>query len=537
MTKPLLVDAQGLPMMRASASHARPVASYDAGDPLSSELRGWHPSLSSPDAEWLSERNDVVARVRDLVRNNGWAAGAVRRECEAVIGSQLRLNYKPAWSALGQTPEWAAEFARHVEAEWMSFNMDPGFYADAERHNTVSGLMGLAYRHYAVDGDSLAVLLWKPERLGKYNTVIQIVDPDRLSNPYDMMDEDRLRGGVELDEDGAAIAYNFRKRHPFDVNYTLQHAYTWERVDREVPHTGRPMVVHYFDKERAGQTRGQSRLTAVVEPLKMDHSLGKAELGAAILNAILAAFIESPFDPAMVEQGFATGPDLKAYQEQRLDYHQDSQLSLGGVRIKQLFPGEKFNMNAAVRPSGAFEPFEMAVLRKVSAGLGLSYEQLTNDWSKVNYSSARAALLEIWRGFTTRRTSFTQRFCTPIFAAWFEEAVDMGTIELPKGAPDFYEARAAWTRCRWIGPARGWVDPVKEAQAAMMRIEGQISTLENECAEQGGDWEEVQDQLAREKLRREQVGLGAPLVPSKMPVATDDEEEDEPPKQREERRP
>lgn len=526
MTKPVILDRHGNPLAQADAG--RPVPSYEAGDPLSAELSGWHPSLWSADAEWLSERNSVIARVRDLVRNNGWAAGAVRRECESVIGAQLRLNYKPNYHALGLDAEWAAEFARQVEAKWREYNQDPGFYADAERHNTVSGLMGLAYRHYAVEGDSFAVLLWRPERLGKYSTVIQVIDPDRLSNPYDAVDQDRLRGGVEIDEDNAAVAYHIRKRHPFDVSWGRVHAFEWERVARETD-WGRPVAVHFFDKERAGQTRGSSRLASIVEPLKMDHGLGKATLGAAVLNAILAAFIESPFDPAMVEEGFAAQGGLNKYQAERTEFHRDSRLSLGGVRIKHLFPGEKFTMNNVTQPSGNFEPFELSVLRKVASGLGLSYEQLTQDWSKTNYSSARAALLETWRGFTARRTSFTQRFCTPIFAAWLEEAIDIGEIELPDGAPDFYDARAAWVSCSWIGPARGWVDPVKEAQAAGLRIEGGLSTLQQECAEQGLDWEEVLDQQAREREARKRLGLPEPVTKNGKPV---DEPDDRRPDER-----
>ena len=31
---------------------------------------------------------------------------------------------------------------------------------------------------------------------------------------------------------------------------------------------------------------------------------------------------------------------------------------------------------------------------------------------------------------------------------------------LPKGAPSFYDALADWVSCRWIGPGRGWIDPV-----------------------------------------------------------------------------
>ena len=70
---------------------------------------------------------------------------------------------------------------------------------------------------------------------------------------------------------------------------------------------------------------------------------------------------------------------------------------------------------------------------------------------------------------------------------------------MPAGAPGLFEAPAAWLRARWLGPPRGYIDPVKEAQAAQIRIDTMMSTLERECAEQGLDVEEVLDQLAWEQ--------------------------------------
>ncbi|PVQ41401.1 phage portal protein, partial [Salmonella enterica] len=40
---------------------------------------------------------------------------------------------------------------------------------------------------------------------------------------------------------------------------------------------------------------------------------------------------------------------------------------------------------------------EQALLRYIAAGLGVSYEQLSRDYSQVSYSSARASANESWR--------------------------------------------------------------------------------------------------------------------------------------------
>jgi capsid protein len=92
---------------------------------------------------------------------------------------------------------------------------------------------------------------------------------------------------------------------------------------------------------------------------------------------------------------------------------------LGGVRIPILFPGEKVGFQAAARPNTAFAEFEAAALRNIAAGTGtVSYEQLSGDWSRTNYSSARASLLEIWKSllFASERVRHALRdpdLCRP----------------------------------------------------------------------------------------------------------------------------
>jgi capsid protein len=66
---------------------------------------------------------------------------------------------------------------------------------------------------------------------------------------------------------------------------------------------------------------------------------------------------------------------------------------------------------------------------------------------------------------------------------------------------------------------------VKEAQAAQIRMDAGISTLEDECAEQGLDWEEVLEQRARERSRMEELGLlEAAVASSQRPIVTEKEE-------------
>jgi len=497
--------------------------SHAAADRSSAELANWNPQLRSGDAEWLPERDVAVARIRDLARNNGWAAGVVQRYVDQAIGSSFRLSYRPDYEALGQSVEWAREIRRVVENGFMNYVNDPRCFIDAGERMTLTAQLGLGMRHRIVDGETLAVAQWLRRPGTPFRTAIQLIDPDRLSNPNEGPDTDSLRGGVEINRYGAPLTYHIRARHPDDAGLTSLDAFRWERVPRRTP-WGRTRVIHFFEAERAGDTRGKSLLTPVVEKFRMEDRYSRTELQAALLNAIFAAFIESPLDHSLIEEALDTG--LSNYQDARSAFHEERRLTLDGVRIPTLFPGEQFRFTTAERPSGSFAEFERAVLRNIAAATGQSYEQLAQDWSQTNYSSARAAMLEAWKFLVARREHYAAGVATPIFVLWLEEAFENGTIEVPQGAPGFWDNLAAWTRCRWIGPGRGWVDPTKEAQASLMRIDANISTLEDEAAEQGRSFEEILEQLAYERQRRRELGLPDPDLSaiSQTPVTEEREE-------------
>ena len=455
----------------------------------------------------------MVSRVRDLVRNDGWAAGAVTRTLDAAIGIDFRPISKPDYRTLAHLSGksafdavWAAEFARAVDANWRRWGTDPSRFNDAERMLSFAQQMNLAFRHLLIDGDALATLPWMPDRVGRgrasYATTVQIIDPDRLSNPQNRMDLKGCRGGVQIDASGAPIGYHIRRAHQADW-YNAAESVTWDFFPRETSF-GRPTVVHMFEHHRAGQHRGGAgMLTPVLQRLKMLVRYDSSELDAAIINAIFGAYIESPMDHQMTAEALESessfGAGLSAYQQDRIEFHQQRNLRMQGSKIPFLYPGESIKTVTATRPNANYRDFERAVLANVASGAGLSPMQVSNDWSDVNYSSARGALLEAWKTMRRRRGEFGIGMADQVRVGWLEEAFAEDDLPLPRGALDFIEARQAYARCKWLGPGRGWIDPVSEKQGSILGMDAGLSTLEDECAEnEGADWEERLDQRAIE---------------------------------------
>lgn len=526
--RPLIFDVHGKPMMRAprtqqmamggNAFHGPGSVPYDAASYNDQHMAAWQPSLWSADTEINPYRDRIVSRVRDAARNDGWVSGGLTRILDNAIGANFRPVSKPDHrilkfkSGANFDSTWAHEFGTAVDAHYRSWANDPGFWCDITRAQNLSGIFYTGFRHNLVDGDALAMIRWEPSRLGEgrasYCTAVQGIDPDRLSNLMNGFDTKECRGGVYIDGYGAATAYSIRQAHQGDW-YNAAESLNWIRVPRETA-WGRPVIIHYFDKDRFGGHRGVGVLTPVLQRLKMLIKYDGTELDAAIVNAIFSAYLESPFDHDLLQDALGEEAPLGRYQDARMAFHDQRRLMLNGVRMPTLFPGEKLSTVNATRPASNFGDFQAAMLRNVASAMGISAQQLSQNWSDVNYSSARAALLEAWKTLERRRAQFVAGFSHQIFLAWLEESFESDGYPLPRGAPSFISARAAYGKARWIGPAKGWVDPVAEKEGAWLGLEIGLSNLEDEAADQGIEWLENLDQLEVEKDAFTERGLERP---------------------------
>ncbi len=497
-------------------------ASHRAASLSAREFSSWMPGLGSADSDLLPELGTLVSRSRDLTRNHGVASGAIQTMVDNVVGTGFRLVALPDYRALGKTKEWADEWSRQVESLWRGWA--DCLECDAAESLTFAGLTTQVFRSGLINGEALALPLWLPERGTAFSTAIQLVETDRLCNPSGSPDSKNLRAGIEIDDYGAPVAYWIRKTHPGDTFLPFSAgADDWQRIPVKTAF-GRRQALHLHDKERTGQNRGKPILTSIMPMFKMLDHYERSELQAAVVNAMIAAFIETPLDAETIVEMF--GGSFEDYDSKRREWR----AKLAGGSIITTFPGDKLSPFTPSRPNSAYGAFVENILRHIGTGLNLPFELLMKDFSKTNYSSARAALLEAWRFFNGRRAWLATYWSKPVYELWLEEAINTGKVE----AADFYANRPAWTRCKWIGPGRGWVDPVKEAQASQIRMEAGLSTLEDECAAQGLDWEEVLEQRAREKAKIRELGLTdadfKPALPAKsLPgqTPTDEKEEDD----------
>lgn len=507
MKKPLLLGPDGSTPLREYARYE------GGGGGFGGQLKGWNPSQDSADAALLPTLSMGNARADDLVRNNGYAANAIQLHQDHIVGSFFRLSYRPSWRYLGVDDKEGRAFAKDVEDAWWEYAEDENCYIDVERKRTFTMMIREGVAMHAFNGELFTQPCWETNPHSLFRTQFKMVSPKRISNPYGISDTAEQRAGVKVNRNGAAVGY-----YVSDDSYPSWSAQNWRYIPRELK-SGRPTMIHIFEPREDGQTRGANQFYSVMEQMKMLDTLQNTQLQSAIIKAMYAATVESELDSSSIME-FVLGAGGEAGQggqfiqtlmNQMADFYSGANVKFNGAKVPHLFPNDKLNLQTAQDTDNGFSVFEQSLLRYISAGLGVSFEQLSRNYSQMSYSTARASANESWRYFMGRRKLIAARQASQMFLCWFEEAIARGVIRLPSRAKyTLTEARNAWTRCEWIGSGRLAIDGLKEVQEAVMLIEAGLSTFEIECAKRGEDYEDIFAQQVREVQERKAKGLKPP---------------------------
>jgi lambda family phage portal protein len=477
--------------------------SYDAAK--KKRTRREH-QAGSADTDLLLDLPQIRTNSRSMVRDDGHASAMVRVLEDNIIGTGLRPQVMlTAETAPGMTDKQAQDWGKSCEQVFADWAEDQ---ADASEHGSFWALQQLVLRSLVVDGEALLhrtfvdpdVLSWR-----SLGTAFEMIDVDRLHNPFGSFTED-IRSGVELGLRAQAIAYWITPRHP-DENRVR---WPTPRMQRNYPERwtrfagGLPSVLHIFRRERTGQHRGVPFFASCFDALELLNHYIETESIAAVAASKFCGFIKQTMDANAL-----SGLDPTITQDANGRWHE----KLESGTLRYLNDGEEFQAYAPNRPGGNFDPFVVRVLRSICAALGLPYELVLKDFGGMNFSSARVALLESRRGFEVLQQLIVEQLCQPAFRSVVMDAVVSGVLPTPRG---FLDNPRPFFRAAWQPPAWGWVDPVKEVEAAVMAIEGNLSTPQAEASRQGQDYESILMARARAKKREIEIEKQFGLPPGSL---------------------
>lgn len=396
--------------------------------------------------------HNVRSRAAHMARNNPWIASGI----SAFVGSAVGCGVEP-------TPKVEDPTLRKLIAQrWREWTQD----ADLSGQLDFAGLTAGVARGVAEAGESFVRLVVTDEGLRLQPLAPSMCPLDHHAN----MTRGRIRAGIEFDQLGRKTAIHVYANEPGDPLEVLN--LTPIRIPAED-------ICHVFEQLSPGQVRGLSRLAPVLlRALDLDGYEDATLFRARIAN-MLTGFISE-------QDGGTT------------DEPQENQLGFEPGTLVNLPPGSTIDFSDPPDPSATYPDFVRFHLRAIASGLGVTYEQISSDFSSTNYSSARAALIEHRRKIEQfQYLTLVPAFLSKVWKRWIVTETMMGN--LPAGA--------ATVGAEWLMPKFDHADPKAAAEAEVLEIQAGLRSRSQSIREHGWAPEALDAEIAADKAREAALGL------------------------------
>lgn len=391
-------------------------------------------------------------RSRHMVRNNGWAKRAVEAVTRHTIGEGIQPAPLGDLNTIKKIKDIWHDWAETTACDWYG---KTNFY----------GLQELAMRAIVEGGDMLIVRRWvMPEEEGELPIKLQLLEGDQLDHTRNHPNEKGIaRLGVQYDNEGRLIGYWLFDYHPGDGIYFSTKCES-QFVDKSD-------VLHAFEVLRIGQCRGLPFGVAAFMKLGDFSDYEDAQLVKQKIAACFSAFVLGSED-----KDTEPAEDLEP-----------------GI-IEHLSSGESIEF--ANPPSVSdYDPYASRILQGIAAAYGITYEMLTMDYSKVNFTSGRMAKIDVTANFKSwQYNMIVPQICDPIWKWFIKACLVTGKLSKPIGAG-------------WTAPRVQQLDPVKETDAQVKRIKAGLSTVSETLRETGREPDEFFTEYKQDIDRLTNLGI------------------------------
>ncbi|MBW2560993.1 MAG: phage portal protein [Deltaproteobacteria bacterium] len=430
----------------------------------------WAHGLSSSGSTPVLDHTMLRRNARSAYHQSLEGRAYVDRMADNVAGVGLRLKPSPDHEMLGITLDTAAEWSTKVEGLFDAWARSKK--AHRARQMTFYQMQRLVMISQPRDGEYYANLTYRdnPDLLNPLQ--IGFWDPGQIVG-YPLTDtagSQYSTSGIEHDDDGREIAYRVFTR-------TSDGKFKVVRVDAFGKDSGRPLVLHGFAPEYAGQKNGYPRISHMIQELENITDLSSASIKKAINEAALVWYVKPSQDAPATNPlaGATSGPRGPAQAPvaptssptddgSGVRYNELNEVNLraGSLGVFNLSAGEDMKNLEGKAASEGYAPFMNQFINSLAASGSMPPEVLQLKFSQ-NYSASRAALMLFWYVVRIWRQELESDFCDPVYEAWMAGEIAAGRISAPGWSDP--RLRSAWLKSNWIGFPMPNIDPMRTAKA------------------------------------------------------------------------
>lgn len=489
---------------KAAGVRAKALSTYAAAE--KNRLNNdWRPKRKSADQAVIADLATMNPRARMACRDD-WAGKSARA---AFVRHVVGTGITPRADARDpDSPEQKllTEFNQAITDRWGRWTRDPAA-CDIEGRKDFLGIQRLIARELFAVGEILVLAVVR-DRNGTKELTIQLIEGEQLDTSTYEHEGREVRGGVEIDEYGAAVAYHvYTTVHPLET-FSPKSNPTRIPADR---------VLHVIDPERVRQTRGVTRLSAVLKRLWHLGMYDEYELVAKKGEACIGGFIKQDLmrPDAMLGVGGGsgdTGQDDATKQNEQWNFEP--------FMLPRLGPGEDFGLVNPQRPGAVYGPYTQQQITQSAAGAGLDFATVARDFSKGTFSSQRQGLIETWDELDPQQLILVNLALRQIRDLFVEVEVLAGRVKAPRFFTDKRWNRA-YKDASWQPSAKRWIDPAKRAAAEKIKLDAGLTSRQRVLNELGIDWRALFREIAEAKRFADELGIQVPGLnaPSKTAPA------------------
>ncbi|QOE32737.1 portal protein [Achromobacter phage Mano] len=432
-------------------------------------MSGW--GASPMNADQIVERNQrpLVARSREQATNNDYAKAFLRMCRQNIVGPHGVQLQAQTTTDRGKLDDAANQALEGAFADWGNREN-----CDVTGKRSWRTIQAVCVNTAAKDGEFFVRMIYGADA-GPWGFALQTIDPQRC--PVEMNDDlgkdgRFIRQGIEFNRYGRPLAYYFSTTDEREADYRYGgKAYTRVPADE---------VLHGFLQDMEGQKRG---LPWMATGLFRMRQLNQFEDSAAV-NARVGAN-----KMAFIQWKENYGPDMDEDDEIIIESQAgEFPILPAGAELKDWSPQY---------PANEFATQVKTMLRGISAGFGVPYNELAADLEGVNFSSIRQGTLDSREHWKDLQEWLVENLIQPVFAKWLEYSLLAGRIKA-KGRPlrperiDRYAA-VSWQPRRWQ-----WIDPRADVDAAVSSKNNMLASPGQIIREQGRDPQTVWKEAARD---------------------------------------
>lgn len=396
------------------------------------------------------------ARSGQMFVENIYARGIISRLVTNEINTGLELEATPDEFILGVEQDGLADWAEQVENRYHLFGKNPR-RCDVQERLTMGGLQRAIRMESLISGDVLVVLVQDPNtKLPR----VKLVSGSLVRTPAGKMLDSDVIHGVQVDADGRHLGFWITQ-----ANGTSKYLPAFGGV------SGRRVAwLVYGTQNRLDAVRGEPLLSIILQSLKEVDRYRDAAQRKAVINSMLAMFIEKTQDKmgtSPITGGAARKGQLTVVEDRKgRKFNMASMIP--GVVIEELQHGEKPVPGSNAGTDVNFGTFEEVIVQGMSWCLQIPPEILRLSFSN-NYSASQAAINEFKIYLNLVRTAFGEGFCQPHYVEYLISEALVGGVQAPGllqawRTPKMHNIFSAWIASDWAGAIKPSTDILKQAK-------------------------------------------------------------------------